>query len=227
MKSLLQFSLKLYRIKYCIFCHFTHNIAISLSPFDDSQRVSSPLPNTPSHRPISDDAKAISLQVSNCTDLKQLRQIFAHVIRTRFLELYPDSFHYNNISRIYSRLESPREALHVYVIMCRAGIRPDNFTLPIVLKAASQNLDRVFLEQVHGLSVKYCLEDDMYCESGLISAYSKAGEFEKARMVFVDSTERKLGSWNAIIGGLSQGGRGKEAIQMFVAMMKNGFALMM
>ncbi|KAL0315684.1 UNVERIFIED_CONTAM: Pentatricopeptide repeat-containing protein, mitochondrial [Sesamum calycinum] len=223
MKSLLQFSLKLYRIKYCIFCHFTHNIAISLSPFDDSQRVSSPLPNTPSHRPISDDAKAIALQVSNCTDLKQLRQIFAYVIRTRFLELYPDSFHYNNISRIYSRLESPREALHVYIIMCRAGIRPDNFTLPIVLKAASQNLDRVFLEQVHGLSVKYCLEDDMYCESGLISAYSKAGEFEKARMVFVDSTERKLGSWNAIIGGLSQGGRGKEAIQMFVAMMKNGF----
>lgn len=222
MKSLQFFPLKLSRIQFSNFFHFNHNVARIFLPFDDLFNVSHPLPTSPSHQPILDNAKAIALQVSNCSNLKQLRQIFAHIIRTHFLELYPDSFHYNNISRIYCRLESPREALHVFIAMCRANISPDNFTLPIVLKAASHNLDRVFAEQVHGTSIKYGLENDVYCESGLISFYSKAGQLEGACKVFENSTERKLGSWNAIIGGLSQGGRSKEALQMFVLMMENG-----
>ncbi|KAL3625409.1 hypothetical protein CASFOL_030863 [Castilleja foliolosa] len=164
----------------------------------------------------------IALQISSCANLKQLRQIFAHIIRTHFLHLNPVSFHYNNISRIYTRLDSPREALNVYVAMRRSSIPPDNFTLPIVLKAASQISDLVLSEQLHGASIKYGLENDMYCESGLISSYSKSGKFESARKVFDKSTDRKLGSWNAIIAGLSQGGSARDAINMFLLMMKNG-----
>ncbi|GFP84137.1 pentatricopeptide repeat-containing protein at1g77170 [Phtheirospermum japonicum] len=162
------------------------------------------------------------LQVSNCANLQQLRQILAHTIRTHFLQLHPVSFHYNNISRIYTRLDSPREALNVYVAMRRAAVPPDNFTFPIVLKAATQVSDRVLAEQVHGASIKCGLENDMYCESGLISSYSKVGKFESAQKVFDNSAERKLGSWNAIIAGLSQGGRARDAIYMFLLMMKNG-----
>ncbi|KAK6126466.1 hypothetical protein DH2020_039802 [Rehmannia glutinosa] len=84
-------------------------------------------------------------------------------------------------------------------------------------------MDCILAETVHGVSIKYGLENDMYCESGLISLYSKAGKFDSACKVFDNSTERKLGSWNAIIGGFSQGGRAKEAIQMFILLMKNGF----
>ncbi|WP_237027856.1 hypothetical protein, partial [Mycobacterium tuberculosis] len=63
----------------------------------------------------------------------------------------------------------------------------------------------------------------MYCESGFISLYSKAGEFENARKVFEQNNDRKLGSWNAIIAGLSQGGRSKEAIKMFIELQQSGF----
>ncbi|KAG8367354.1 hypothetical protein BUALT_Bualt16G0063400 [Buddleja alternifolia] len=201
MKYLQHFPLNISRIHFCRFNH-NHNLSGNLPPLDH--------------------AKAIALQVSNCTNLTQLRQTFAHIIRTHFLESHPHSFHYNNISRIYSRLDSPTEALHVYITMHHAGIPPDTFTLPIVLKAANQNFDHILAKQVHGISIKYALQKDMYCESGLISLYSKAGEFENARKLFVESTERKLGSWNAIIGGLSQGGRAKEAIQMFISMMETG-----
>ncbi|PIN05171.1 hypothetical protein CDL12_22292 [Handroanthus impetiginosus] len=223
MKSLQHFRLKASTIPFCIFCNFSHNLAESLQPFHDPYIISRLSATTLSHQPNLDNAKSIALQVSNSTNLRHLRQIFAHIIRTHFLELNPYSFHYNNISRTYSRLESPREALHVHIAMCRAGIHPDRFTLPIVLKVASQILDHILAEQVHGMSIKYGLEDDMYCESGLISLYSKLGQFENARKVFVNSRERKLGSWNAIIGGLSQGGRAREALHMFIEMMRNGF----
>ncbi|CAA0833893.1 Pentatricopeptide repeat-containing protein [Striga hermonthica] len=175
------------------------------------------------HGPIPDDPKAIAAQVSASTNLKQLRQIFCRIIRTHLLHLHPHPFHYNTIARVYSRLESPREALRVHSAMRRAGLRPDSFTLPIVLKSAGQLSDRPLAEQVHGTSFKLGLDKDMYCESGLISAYSKGGRFESARKVFEDSTEKKLGSWNAIIAGLSQGARTRDAVHMFLTMVRNGF----
>lgn len=203
------------RIQFSSFRNFNHNAA-SISAFDDLYNVHK------SHQQILPNPKELAIVVSKCSNLKQLRQVFAYIIHTRFLELYPASFHYNNICRTYLRLQSPREASRVYIAMRHAGINPDEFTLPIVLKVASQNLDCVLAGQVHGFSIKYGMENDMYCLSGLISSYSKGGRFEMARKVFLSSPVRKLGPWNAFIAGLSQGGRGREALRMFVEMMKSG-----
>lgn len=109
----------------------------------------------------------------------------------------------------------------MFVEMFRAGVAPDTYTLPILLKSVSQNFD--FLIVFHGVAIKCGLEKNMYCESGFISLYSKAGEFRNAGKIFEENAERKLGSWNAIIAGLSQGGRGKEAIGMFMRLKQCGF----
>ncbi|PHU26609.1 Pentatricopeptide repeat-containing protein [Capsicum chinense] len=106
--------------------------------------------------------------------------------------------------------------------MSRNGVRPDTFTLPIVLKAMCSVLSYVLVKQLHGVAVKLCLDSNMYSESGFISLYGKAGEYENARKVFEQNRERKLGSWNAIIAGLSQGGRAKEAIEMFLELRGSG-----
>ncbi|XP_051113836.1 pentatricopeptide repeat-containing protein At1g77170, mitochondrial [Andrographis paniculata] len=213
---------KLSKTKYHFFRHFYHNV--SRSSFGGAHETSGSALTFPSHQSIWKDAKAVALQVSNCTDLKHLRQVFSLLIRTCFLQSYPYSFHYNNISRVYSRLESPKDALNVYITMCRAGIPPDNFTLPIVVKAATQISDNVFVEQVHGISIKHGFDHDMYCQSGLISFYCKAGQLQKAHRIFMNCTEKPLGSWNAIIGGLSQGGCSNEAVQMFISMMRDGLS---
>ncbi|KAL3535698.1 hypothetical protein ACH5RR_004159 [Cinchona calisaya] len=177
----------------------------------------------PPNQPTEGYAKTIATQISNCTNLKQLSEIYAHIIRTQFLALYPVSFHYNNLMRSYGNLHSPINAHHMFVEMSRAGVAPDSYTIPILLKSVSQNFDLLMLRQVHGMAVKRGLEKNMYCESGFISLYSKAGEFGNARKVFEENSERKLGSWNAIIAGLSQGGHGKEAIRMFIELKQCGF----
>ncbi|KAK4360957.1 hypothetical protein RND71_019909 [Anisodus tanguticus] len=76
--------------------------------------------------------------------------------------------------------------------------------------------------KLHGVAIKNGLETNMYSESGFISLYSKVGDFGNTRKVFDENTERKLGSWNAIIAGLSQGGRAKEAIEMFLELRESG-----
>lgn len=139
------------------------------------------------------------------------------------LELATEPFHWNNIVRCYSRMEAPFKALFVYIEMCRTGVVPDCYSIPLVMKCAIQSFDVLLGKEIHGLSIKLNLECNEFCESGLISLYSKAGEFNNALKVFDENTERKLGSWNAIIGGLAQGGRSLEAINMFLLMRKCGF----
>ncbi|OVA00255.1 Pentatricopeptide repeat [Macleaya cordata] len=139
------------------------------------------------------------------------------------LDLYPGAFQWNNIMRSYVRLELPCAALRVYILMSQSGVSPDSYTIPIVLKSVCRVLGDVNGHQFHSIAIKNGLESNEFCESGLISMYSKAGEFGNARKVFEQNLDRKLGSWNAIIGGFAQGGHAKEAIHMFIELMKDGF----
>lgn len=107
--------------------------------------------------------------------------------------------------------------------MSRAGVSPDSYTIPIVVKAVCQDFAVGFGRQVHSVAIRHGLESNEYCESGFISMYTKAGEIENARKMFEENPDRKLGSWNAIICGLSQGGRAKEAVAMFMEMRRCGF----
>lgn len=170
-----------------------------------------------------DPVTVIATLLSNTTRIRELNQIYAHILLTRFLESNPASFNWNNIIRSYTRLESPQNALRIYVSMLRAGVLPDHYTLPIVLKALSQSFAIQLGKQVHSSGIKLGLQSNEYCETGFINLYCKAGDFDSARKVFDENPEPKLGSWNALISGLSQGGLAMDAIDVFVDMKRHGF----
>ncbi|KAF7819773.1 pentatricopeptide repeat-containing protein [Senna tora] len=107
--------------------------------------------------------------------------------------------------------------------MLRAGSLPDCYTIPILLKAVSQSFSIELGHQVHSNGIKLGLQSHEFCESGFINLYCKAGEFESAHKVFDENPDRKLGSWNAMISGLSQAGHAKDAIDTFVKMRRDGF----
>ncbi|KAK1421028.1 hypothetical protein QVD17_23075 [Tagetes erecta] len=174
------------------------------------------------HFTTQDWAKTISTHITNCRNIHQLNQIYAHVIRTHMLHFHSDPFYWNTIIRAYTSFCFPSKALYVTIAMSRAGIYPDTYTLPVVLKAVSQKTDISMVKQLHTLAIKHGLETNLFCESGFISLYAKVGEFNDAGKVFDESPERNLGSWNAVIGGLSRGGRGREAVDMFLEMKRSG-----
>ena len=165
----------------------------------------------------------VATHLSNCSHILELNQVYARIIRTRFLEFNSAPFYWNNIMRSYTRLEAPIQAIQVHVAMLRAGVLPDCYTLPIVLKAVCHSFAIDVGQQIHSTGIKLGLQSNEYCESGFINLYCKAEEFGSARKVFEENSDRKLGSWNAIIGGLSQSRLAKDAIDMFMEMRKYGF----
>ncbi|KFK42118.1 hypothetical protein AALP_AA2G213100 [Arabis alpina] len=125
--------------------------------------------------------------------------------------------------RSYIRHESPLDAVQLYLGMVRSNVLPDRYTVPIVIKASVKIHDFPMGKEIHCVAVKLGFVGDEFCESGFITLYCKAGEIESARKVFDENPERKLGSWNAIIGGLNQAARGEECVEMFVEMKRSGF----
>ncbi|XP_050897342.1 pentatricopeptide repeat-containing protein At1g77170, mitochondrial [Lathyrus oleraceus] len=177
----------------------------------------------PSITNSNDPVTFIATLLSKTTRIQQLNQIYAHILLTRFLESNPASFNWNNIIRSYTRLEAPQNALRIYVSMLRAGVLPDRYTLPIVLKAVCQSFAIELGKQVHSNGIKLGLQCNEYCETGFINLYCKAGDFDSACKVFDENPDPKLGSWNAVIGGLSQGGLAMDAIDVFLNMRRRGF----
>lgn len=172
----------------------------------------------------SDLVALVATHLCNCATVQELNRLYAHVLRTHFFNSNPAPFNWNNIIRSYTRLEAPRNALRIYVLMVRSGVLPDCYTLPIVLKAVSQAFDVKLGKQIHSVGIKIGLQCNEFCETGFLSLYFKAGEFGSARMVFDENPDPKLGSWNAVIGGLSQAGLVRDAIGVFLDMKRRGFA---
>lgn len=209
--------------RFLYFFHrLSHSIALSSTTIDTQLISQSPIQSSSPNSGV-DPAKSVATQLSNCANIVELNQIYCQIIRSHFLKFYPAPFHWNNIIRSYVRLEFPQKGLYVFITMLRYGVLPDSYTIPMVLKALCQMYATEIGRQIHAMAIRLNLGSDEFCESGFISLYTKAGEFENAHRLFEENPNRKLGSWNAIIGGLSQNGRAKEAISMFVELKRRGF----
>ncbi|WOL14633.1 hypothetical protein Cni_G23413 [Canna indica] len=168
---------------------------------------------------LSEHAESEAACLEACADPRDLVQTHAHMLRTYLLRA---SFHWNALMRSYLRLGRPCASLLLYAQMCRSGAVPDCYTMPLSLKAVALLFALPAGLQLHCSSVKLGLDRDEFTESGLISVYSKSGMFDSALKVFDQNAQRKLGSWNAIISGLAQGGRLVEAVNMFVELRRSG-----
>lgn len=63
---------------------------------------------------------------------------------------------------------------------------------------------------------------DVIVESALVDLYAKCGCIEYAQTIFDQMPVRNLITWNSMIGGFAQNGRGEEALRIFNQMVKEG-----
>jgi pentatricopeptide repeat protein len=106
--------------------------------------------------------------------------------------------------------------------MQRAGVEPDRFTFPFILKACA---GLVVIEQgrrIHDYILRYGFESDAFVGSALIDMYAKCGEVELARQVFDRMSQRDVVSWTSMIGGYAQKGHADEALELFQQMQQTG-----
>ncbi|KAL5791539.1 hypothetical protein ACOSP7_000133 [Xanthoceras sorbifolium] len=146
---------------------------------------------------------------------------YAHLVFNQMVE--PSTFAFNTMIRGYAERGLNHEAIQLYIQMRCAGLEPDNFTYPFLLKACS---DIKQGKGVHSLVVKH--EDfqlQIHSLTCLITFYCSFGDIESARLLFDRMFERNVVTWTAIINGLVKQKMYKEGIDLFSQMRNSGIEI--
>ncbi|XP_031495582.1 pentatricopeptide repeat-containing protein At5g08305 [Nymphaea colorata] len=180
--------------------------------------------------------QSISYLLQCCSSMKELKQIHAQTIVSGcILEEYfssrilsfcaisehgeldyaygvfhqlarPPVFAWNAIIRGFSKSKAPIRAISLYTQMLVAGVSPDNFTFPFVLKACARLLSPRLGEPVHVHVTKNGLELNIFIQNSLMHMYSSCGDITSARKVFDEMPHRNLVAWNTMVDGYAKCG---------------------
>ncbi|XP_059660981.1 pentatricopeptide repeat-containing protein At1g03540 [Cornus florida] len=77
-------------------------------------------------------------------------------------------------------------------------------------------------KEVHGQYLRKGGWRDVIVESALVDLYAKCGCIDFAHRIFIQMPVRNLITWNSMICGFAQNGRGGETLRMFNDMVKGG-----
>ncbi|KAM7478486.1 hypothetical protein LguiA_026699 [Lonicera macranthoides] len=124
----------------------------------------------------------------------------------------------------YNKVECFKESLEIFHQMQREKVRPRKFVLSSVVSACA-NLGA--LDQGRWIHA-YCKKDSILLDSVLgtsfVDMYAKCGRIDLAWEVFEEMGDKKVFSWNAMIGGLAMHGRAEDAIELFFKMKREYLA---
>ncbi|XP_078436659.1 pentatricopeptide repeat-containing protein At4g20770-like [Wolffia australiana] len=116
------------------------------------------------------------------------------------------------------------EAFRLFRKMQETGLRPTKFSYPTVISSCARLSSLIPGIQLHGQSVKDGLVGDVFVGSSLIGMYAKCGAIGDARRLFDQAPSRNVVSWNEMILGYAENGRGRAAVKLFEQMLLQGEA---
>lgn len=128
-------------------------------------------------------------------------------------------FSWNVAIRGYSESESPSEAVVLYRRILRdGGLRPDNYTYPLVLKVCASLKSDLMGFQLLGHVLELGFNADVFVHNAVIHMLVSCGELQAARKMFDESCVRDLVSWNSLINGYARAGLACEALRLYQEM---------
>ncbi|PIN22541.1 hypothetical protein CDL12_04734 [Handroanthus impetiginosus] len=107
------------------------------------------------------------------------------------------------------------EVMVLFGDMMRENVKPNCFTLPVVLKSCCKLLALREGEEVHCLAVKNGFKSNTYVGTNLIELYSGGGYVGCAYRVFTEMVLRNVVSWTAMINGYIANGDLASARRLF------------
>ncbi|CAA2984885.1 pentatricopeptide repeat-containing At5g42450, mitochondrial [Olea europaea subsp. europaea] len=129
---------------------------------------------------------------------------------------------WNNMISGCSQIGHNEAAVNFFIEMLREGVMPSDCTFPCAMIAAA-NIGALGMGMsFHACAVKFFGGLDLFLANSLISFYAKCGSMENSLLVFNKLLTRNVVSWNAIICGYAQNGKGNEALEMYKKMKLSG-----
>ncbi|EXC19414.1 hypothetical protein L484_004129 [Morus notabilis] len=120
--------------------------------------------------------------------------------------------------------EMLRQAVRINPLteMLRQAVRINPLSLSSIISASSCLATLNQGLQIHGLVIKMNMQFDLSIQNSLVSMYSKCGDLPAAWKSFVNIESPNIVSFNSMISGFAQNGLGKEALNLFHKMVKEG-----
>lgn len=114
------------------------------------------------------------------------------------------------------------EAIEVLHIMLYNGFEPNLYTYSSILNICGDLPATEWGKQTHTRILKPGFGSNVVVGSALIDMYAKCGSLDAARKVFDTLPSKNIVSWNTMLVGYAQHGFGKEALEIFYMMQRNG-----
>ena len=112
------------------------------------------------------------------------------------------------------------EALQFFQRMNSIGIKSTKFILCSVISSCLKSPDIFLGLQLHAITIRSGYESNIFLGSKLVDLYSKSGEIDDSLRAFKAVKVYDQVLWTSVISGLSQNGRGSEALMLLKEMMK-------
>ncbi|TXG51283.1 hypothetical protein EZV62_023807 [Acer yangbiense] len=129
---------------------------------------------------------------------------------------------WNTIIAGYALHGYSEEALDLYYEMRDSGVKMDHFTFSMIIRTCTRLASLEHAKQAHAGLVRHGFGFDVVANTALVDFYSKWGRIEDARHVFDFMPRKNVISWNALIAGYANHGRGAEAVELFEQMLCGG-----
>lgn len=136
----------------------------------------------------------------------------------------PNSVTWTSLLSAHNRCRRHAEVVELFDEMRSKGVRGSAEMVAVALSVCAY-LERDALEtgkKMHGYVVRNGFERYPFVRNSLVCMYGKLGCREDAEIIFVETEEKSLESWNALISSYVVSGLCNEAYEVFSQMEKSG-----
>jgi len=136
--------------------------------------------------------------------------------------LQPNSVTWTSLLSSHARCGLYDETIEMLKVMRTRTIEISAEALAVMLSVCADILRVDWGKEIHGLVVKGGYEDYLFVKNALIGTYGKHQHLGDAQKVFLDTKNKNLVSWNALISSYAESGLCEEAYAAFLQMQKSG-----
>ncbi|KAK7250502.1 hypothetical protein RIF29_32977 [Crotalaria pallida] len=152
---------------------------------------------------------------AKCGDVGFARKVFDEMPHRDFVA-------WNAMVAGYAQCGRSREALELFHLMQMEGVEVNEVSIVSVLSACTHlgALDQG--RWAHAYVERNKLRLTVTLGTALLDMYAKCGNIGKAMEVFWGMKEKNVYTWSSAIGGLAINGLGRESVELFSLMKKDG-----
>ncbi|KDP33502.1 hypothetical protein JCGZ_07073 [Jatropha curcas] len=122
---------------------------------------------------------------------------------------------WNEIIKKHMLVGNAEQAVLTYVNMQVHGFRADNYTFPILLKAAGKNCASRIGFAFHGQTIKTGFYRHIFVQTALINMYGTLHCTADACKMFENMPVKDLVAWNSMLDAYASNGEMEDAISLF------------